>query len=89
VGLVYFTDRDLGQRFPDILEAAGIDVRDIDRISPMIRETSSGMAPLLLVVGLRSLTTRRSAAGRTNGRPCSMLGLESITPVMIVFLGGP
>ena len=26
MGLVYFTDRDLGQRFPDILMAAGIDV---------------------------------------------------------------
>jgi hypothetical protein len=26
VGLVYFTDRDLGQRFPDILAAAGITV---------------------------------------------------------------
>jgi hypothetical protein len=26
VGLVFFTDRDLGQRFPDILQAAGIEV---------------------------------------------------------------
>jgi hypothetical protein len=26
VGLVYFTDRDLGQRFPDILESAGLEV---------------------------------------------------------------
>ena len=26
MGLVYFTDRDLGQQFPDILQAAGIEV---------------------------------------------------------------
>ena len=53
LSVVFFTDRDLGKQFPDILRAAGLNVERHWTTLPRRRPTKSGFKWLAAEVGAR------------------------------------